>query len=243
MKKWIFTILAVLIVGFISYLYIGFNGNFFSKMIAKNIAEKHIEQLFENHTISEGDSYYNFKDGRYTFEFRVHNEANYWLYSVGVRGAFIPQKKRIYTYLQEESVDNALSASYQLKGEEFVNTLLKEENIASASVWYYITVPKNFYQEPKAWEPAIEEAFMPELSVSLKDEQQTPEQFLKAAQVIQKRLNDAQFTYLNVYVSITREYDNSIEQREGYADIFYETVYSIQFTPQSGTLTIDDISQ
>lgn len=242
MKKWILLLAASAILLFVNYFYIAFNGNFISKIFARNIADQHIQQMFEGDTITETNSYFNFKDGRYTFDYNVYKGNRNWSYRVSVRGAFIPQKERVLAYLNEQTVDEQLTATFKKAGETYVHELLKAENLNAESVEYFVSIPQGFYKTEQSWTPAISPALMPELFVALKDEGQTKEQFLSAAQAIQRQLNDREFTYLNVYISISRQYDNSIEQREGYADIFYETLYSVQFTPKASAITMKNIS-
>ena len=240
MKKWIFMSTAVMMVSVVLFFYVSFNGNIISKAYAKHIVKNYAEELFEGRQINIVESFFNFKDGDYTFKYEVYDEDVRWLYSTSVSGPFFPSKD-VYTILEDNTKDYIYTKQFEEEGRKYIMELLQNQGIATHDVHYFVQVPSNYFKEDIEWKPNIDRIVLPEIYIDLKDEQQSQEQFVEITQRIQQQFEEISLTYLETEISITREYDNRIEQKEGYADIYYETLYSIQFNPGSPKITLSDI--
>lgn len=238
MKKWILLILAGLLLSVVLFFYISFNGNFISKMVAKSKIEDYVAQTYEEENVQLIDSGFNFKDGRYYFDYDIYNETIRSTYTFSIGGPFIP-KGRIFSYLDYQSTDEYTNTEFQQAGQAFIEQQLKEQQLAFTWVNYYVSVPKSFYDKDAEWQPQIDKKLMPTISIELKDEQQTEAQFLEQAQHIRELLEEQNVTYAEVNISVMREYDNSDGAKEGYAETYYEGLYSTDFTPDTKQLTIN----
>lgn len=81
MEKRILMELAVIITGLVLFFYNTFNGNFISKIIAKNTVENHLEEHYsdkKHHVVHGG---YNFKDAAYNFDMTFYEGENAWTYT------------------------------------------------------------------------------------------------------------------------------------------------------------------
>lgn len=237
MKKIILLTLAVLLLAVILFFYISFNGNFISKMIAKSKVQQYVEEMYENQNKQLVDSYYNFKDGQYTFNYEIYNNTIRSNYSFSIGGPFFP-KGTIFSYLEYESMDEALTESFQKDGEKWLEEQLREQNIAFGGVGYAVDIPKGLYGEDEVWKPNVDKLITPRISVDLTDEQQTEEQFLQQAEQIRQILIEHDVTYANGYISLTRAFDNSDGSKVGYAETYYQVIYSTRFTPDTKNLTV-----
>lgn len=238
MKKWILLTLAALLLGVILFFYIAFNGNFISKMIAKYKVQQYVEEMYEGQNKQMIDSGYNFKDGRYYFIYDIYQEGIGASYNFSIGGPFLPQG-RIFSYLDYESTDEVMTTAFQQAGVKWLEEQFREKQLAFDRIDYSVSIPKGLYDEGTSWQPKVDQTLMPSIYIELKDEQQTEEQFLQQAEAIRQLLQEHHFTYVEVNISIMREYDNSDGSKEGYAETYYETLYSTEFTPETKTLEIN----
>ena len=72
MKKWILLAIAALLLAVILFFYVSFNGNFVTKMVAKGKVQDFVEETYKGHNMQFVDSGYNFKDGRYYFQYEIY---------------------------------------------------------------------------------------------------------------------------------------------------------------------------
>lgn len=229
MKKWILMISAALILAFVLFIYVSFNGNPISQKMAKNILDEYIGEVFEGSMIAIDHSGYNFKDASYYFLYTVQQGEQVAQYSSEVKGAWIPSKVS-YTNLMEEYTDRALMEAYHMQANRFINQALTDKHVPVHGVSYDILIAKGQYEAGEPWKPNMPKHTIPSLWIDLKDEQQTKEQFTETVKVIQQTLAEKDVSYTNVHVAMTRKFDNTDGKKEGYAPFYYETIYMTSFT-------------
>jgi len=237
MKKWVFLAIAALLLAVILFFYVSFNGNFVTKMVAKGKVQDFVEETYEGHNTQLVDSGYDFKDGRYYFQYEIYTNTIRSNYSFSIGGPLLLDG-RIYSYLHYESVDEEMTAAFQKAGVSWLEERLREKGIAFDLIDYSVDIPKGLYTEEVSWQPQVEKNLMPWISIELTDEEQTEDEFLQQAEQIRQLLNEQDVTYKEAHVSITREYDNTDGSKEGYAPIYYEGLYSTMFTPQTKKLVL-----
>lgn len=228
MKKWFLLIGAVLILVFVLYIYVSFNGNPISQKMAKTKLDEYTSEVFEGSTISIDHSGYNFKDGSYYFLYTVQQGEQIAQYSSEVRGAWKPSKVS-YTNLIEEYKDHQLMEAYHMQANRFINQALTENDVPVYGVSYDVLIAKGQYEAGEPWKPNMPKNTIPSIWIDLKDEQQTKEQFTETVKVIQQTLAEKNMSYTNVHVAMTRKFDNTDGKKEGYAPFYYETIYSTDF--------------
>lgn len=237
MKKWILLAVAALLLAVILFFYVSFNGNFVTKMIAKGKVQDFVEETYEGHNKQLVDSGYNFKDGRYYFQYEIYTNAIRSNYSFSIGGPVLVNDK-IYSYLEYESVDEEMTEAFQQAGVSWLEEQLREQGIAFDAIGYSVDIPKGLYTEDVSWQPQVEAKLNPWISFELSDDQQTEAAFLQQAEQIRQLLNEQGVTYKQANVSITREYDNTDGAKEGYAPIYYEGLYFTRFTPETKVLVV-----
>lgn len=231
MKKWLLIIAATVLVGFVLFMYISFNGNFISKMIAKNTVSNYLEDKYEENEYVLKDGGYDFKFGTYYFTYVLKGEQQSWNYSIEVGPSLLPTNIR-FEDLDYDSEDEAMSSRFSLAGEQYIKDVLLKDVVPISELGYYVDVPKNLFPADQEWTKTLEKPLMPSISLDVVDENQTKEQFLAQAKKIQQALNKDKVTYESVRVSLTREFDNTDNEKPGYAPIYYEGIYSIEFKPK-----------
>lgn len=238
MKKIILLTLAALLLGVILFFYISFNGNFISKMIAKSKVEAYVEENYKDQNKQLIDSGYNFKDGQYVFHYDLYNNSIRSSYTFSIGGPLLPSG-RIFSYLNPDSMDEELTKQFSHEGNRWLRKKLREQNMKFDNVDYYVEIPKGYLDDDATWKPEVDQILMPSISVDVTDEQQTEEQFIAQVEQIRQVLIDNKVTYDTSYVSMTRKFDNSDGSKEGYAETYYEVIYSTMFTPETKDITLN----
>lgn len=238
MKKWILLAIAALVLAVIGFFYISFNGNVLTKMVAKGKVQHFVAETFKGHPIQLVDSGFNFKDGSYYFRYDIYTNAIRSNYSFSMGGP-LWLDGRIHSYLDYESMDEAMTEAFQQAAVRWLEEQLREQNMAFDSIDYHVDIPKGLYPEEVSWQPQVEKMLNPLIVFELTDEEQTEEAFLQQAEQIRQLLNEQDVTYTEAHVSMTRAYDNSDGSKKGYAPTYYEGIYSTTFTPETLELRVD----
>lgn len=238
MKKWILLVAAALILGVILFFYVSFNGNFVTKMVAKAKVEDFVEETYKGHNKQLVDSGFSFKDGRYYFHYEIYTEATRANYSFSIGGPLFLDD-RIFSYLDLQDSDEEMMESFSKAGANWLMEQLDAKGIVYDDVGYSVEIPKGLFTGEVSWQPQVDQKLMPYVSFELKDENQSAEEFLQQAEEIRGILKEQDVTYNEARVSVTREFDNTDGSKEGYAPIYYETLYSTIFTPETGKLELN----
>lgn len=228
MKKWIYMISSLTIIGFVLIVYSSFNGNVVSRIMAKNVAQKFIEQEYPELNLQLVDKGYNFKFGTYDFEFDYKEGTNIWTMYITVGPSIWPSEVEELA-LKYDSKDESTSTKWSDEGTAYVEKLLNQE-IQWNELYYTIDVPRNFEDEHPEWQPTIDVPTEPFINIDVIYEGQTEQEFIEQAKNIQRLLQNSGLRVGMVIVTTTEEIDNLNGSKEGYAPIYYETRHHIRFT-------------
>ena len=230
MKKWLYIVPAALILVVVLFFYVSFNGNFISKIIAKNSAQDYLKIQYPEGNYTLQDGHYNFKNGTYAFDLMYYSEehAQNWAYTLEVGNGLFPTSVE-YVTLHADSTDTETTELWNKEGSDYVNKLLKGLPI-SVSASYTISVPIGFTKETPTWQPEVPVPIAPFLYIDTAYYNgETKEQFLQLTKEIQQRLNKESLNYSNVTIVMNEKFNNSDGKKVGYAPIYYETKYYVTF--------------
>lgn len=237
MKKWILLIGAALILCFVLFIYVSFSGNPISKKMAEKRLDEYIGDTFEGSVVSMDATGYNFKDASYYFLYTVQQGELVAQYSSEVRGAWFP-KEVWFTSLIDQYRDQELMSKYHTVGSLYVKEALEEKNVPVEEVLYDVLIVKGRYEADEPWTPNMPKDAMPTIWVDIIDQNQTKEQFTETVKTIQQTLEEHDVTYTNVRVEMTRTFDNTDGSKKGYAEYYYETIYSTNFASADEKFTV-----
>lgn len=236
MKKWLFIIPALIITGFVLFGYNEFNGNFISKQIAKSTLKKHLTETYTDTNVQIEKGGYNFKSGTYMFDVTFYEPPNNWTYSIEIGPKYSPISIETAT-LHYDSKDEGMSSLWSVQGSSYAKKLLAD--VFSGGVSYSIDVPKQFPQ--KEWTPTVDVPVAPSITIEFPlYKGESKEAFLKTVKEIQAALDADELRYDSVFIYMDEKVDNRDGKKKGYADIYYQRKYSLQFQANS-EITVNDI--
>ena len=235
MKKKLFILLAIIITGFVLFGFNEFNGNFISKQMAKSTVKSHLDETYADANYQIEKRGYNFKSATYMFDVTFYEPPNNWTYTFEVGPKYIPTTIQTTT-LHSDSKDEEKSNIWNTQGAQYVKNLLA--GIPVGGVCYFIDVPKQFSQAD--WSPTVDVPVAPSIMMEFPlYNGESKETFLNYAQAIQKALNADGIRYDSVFVYMDEKFDNRDGKKEGYAEIYYQRKYSLQFQANS-KITLQD---
>lgn len=236
MKKGISIFLAIVITGSVLFGYNEFNGNFISKQIAKSTLKDYLSEHYPDSNFQFDKGFYNFKFGAYTFDVTFYEPPNNWTYTFEVGPKYVPNSIQTKT-LHYDSRDEAKSDNWSNQGSHYVKELLAAFPIGETH--YSIDVPHSFSQTE--WTPDVNVIVAPSISIEFPlYKGETQEEFLNTVKEIQAALDGGEIRYDTVFLYMDEKVDNRDGKKEGYASIYYQRKYSLQFQPNS-PITLDHI--
>lgn len=236
MKKWLSILLALVITGSVLFGYSEFNGNFISKQIAKSTLKAYLTEHYPNTSFRVEKGSFNFKFNTYDFDVTFNEEPNYWNYTFEVGPKYVPNT--IETKMMHyDSRDEAKSNNWSDQGSQYVKKLLAALPIGDT--FYSIDIPNQFPQTE--WTPDVNVIVAPSISIEFPlYKGETKEEFLKIVQEIQAVLDADEIKYDTVFIYMDESIDNRDGKKEGYAPIYYQRKYNVQFKANS-PISLDDI--
>lgn len=230
MKRWLWIGVAVCLLIVVVFYYVSFNGNVLTKMIAQKKVETYMEQMYGESTAHFVKSGFDFKDGRYYFDYDIADEAVRAHYTFSIGGAFWLHD-RIYTRLHDEDRDRARTDDFQRTGAAWLTAQLAAHHVTASVVEYNVQIPRGFYAQSVPWQPTVAPRIHPFIYIELNDEQQTEVQFLQQVETIQAILQQAHMTYDEAEVKVYRAVNDN-------GNTYYDAVYTTVFQPDTKTVTI-----
>ncbi|MGN7477067.1 hypothetical protein ACTHOQ_04355 [Solibacillus silvestris] len=236
MKKWLSIFLAFVITSSVLFGYNEFNGNFISKQIAKSTLKDYLSEHYPDADFQFDKGFYNFKFNAYTFDVTFYESPNNWTYTFEVGPKYLPNTIQTKT-MHYDSRDETKSNDWSDQGSQYVKELLTAFPIGN--IYYSIDVPNQFPQTE--WAPAVNVIVAPSISIEFPlYKGETEEEFLNTVQEIQAALDRDEIRYDTVSVYMDEKMDNRDGKKEGYASIYYQRKYSLQFQGNS-PITLDNI--
>lgn len=236
MKKWLSIFLAFVITGSVLFGYNEFNGNFISKQMAKSTLKEHLSEQYPDTDFQFEKGFYNFKFGAYTFDVTFYEPPNNRTYTFEVGPKYLPNTIQTKT-MHYDSRDETKSNDWSEQGSQYVKDLMAAFPIGGTH--YSIDVPNQFSQTE--WTPDVNVIVAPSISIEFPlYKGESKEEFLNVVQEIQAVLDEDNIRYDTVFVYMDEKMDNRDGKKEGYAPIYYQRKYSLQFQENS-PITLDNI--
>ena len=236
MKKWLSILLALVITGSVLFGYSEFNGNFISKQIAKSTIKAYLTEHYPNTNFRVEKGSFNFKFNTYDFDVTFNEEPNYWNYTFEVGPKYVPTTIEA-KMMHYDSRDETKSNDWSDQGSQYVKNLL--ETFPVGNIFYSIDVPNQFSQTK--WTPTVNVIVPPSITMEFPlYKGETKEEFIKIVQEIQSVLDADDIKYDTVFIYMDEKIDNRDGKKEGYASIYYERKYNVEFQANV-PVTIDDI--
>lgn len=202
-KKVIYSVIMILIVGLILFVYNAFNGNPMTKYLSKKTLEQYLTVTYSNKTFRLTDSSYNFKDHEYYFRAveigATSNKGNLRKYDFWVGGLIHPKvyEDGLYQANLDQPLMNRLGKEAGAEVKQLLSSHLKNVNGVDA----YVEVTKGKLPEDVKWNKNLKLNQPVGINVYLNSAGQTKQQFLQEAKHIQSVLNENGYTYSGVNIN------------------------------------------
>lgn len=196
-KKLFYSVLLIILIGFVLFLYNGYNGNPASKLISKKVLENYLEETYPEQVFHVNEGFYDFKFSQYRFTVKeigsVDEEGNVKEYDFYVKGFFRPSVNwdGIYYENLDEQMGKRLSEQAQ---KEIVPLVSKEvDHIRLFDI--HIEVLKGKFEDEVVWSKELPLDKPMEVFVQLDSTKQTKEDFYKSAKKIKEILDKENYDY------------------------------------------------
>ncbi|RFB15008.1 hypothetical protein DZB84_13945 [Bacillus sp. HNG] len=203
-RKVMYSILLGLLVLFVLFIYNAFNGNPVSKLYSNKVLENYLEETYPDREFRIEKGFYNFKFSSYDFNVieigaTAPNENGPKTYEFTVIGFLKPYVNldSIYTENLDEPVMEKLSAEAQTE----ITELLKQSVPTVKGMGVSLEVQKGDYDLNTTWSKDMKLEKPIIMHIVLDSTQSTKEDVLTDSQVIQKVLNDNNYTYAGVTIN------------------------------------------
>ncbi|MFD1397283.1 hypothetical protein ACFQ49_06370 [Kroppenstedtia eburnea] len=232
MKKKVYTVLLVLLVGLVLFLYNAFNGNPVSQLVSKTALENYLAATYPEKELRVDDGFYDFKFGG-TYEFdvtEIGSDSN--KYEFIVSGFFKPEVT--WDGIRDDRLDEKLMDRLSKEAAREITSLLKSEVKNVKSVEVYLEVLKGQLDPDVPWDKTLRLEEGPlEIDVVLDSAQDRKKDFLQHTKKIQSLLNQEGYDYQ--WVTII--WSDFTEERESGVGKF-----STAFGPKT-RITLKDIEK
>ncbi|MEH7237142.1 DUF3139 domain-containing protein [Bacillus sp. JJ1562] len=201
-RKVIYSIILGVLILFVLFIYNEFNGNPASKFYATKVLENYLEETYPEREFRIEEGFYNFKFKTYDFNVieigGVSAENGPNKHEFNVRGFLKPNVilDSIYTENLDEPLMEKLSAEAQTE----ITALLKQSVQTVKGMVVALEVQKGHYDSNTTWNKDMELEKPFGMHIVLDSTKSTKEDVLTESQVIQKVLNENNYSY--EYVTI-----------------------------------------
>ena len=189
---------------FVLYIYNAFNGNPVSKFYSSKVLEQYLEENYSDRDFRIEEGFYNFKFSTYDFNVieignASPNENEPRHYGFTVRGFLKPYVNLDAIYI--ENLDEPLMGKLSREAESEITNLLKQSVPTVKGIGVSIEVLKGKYDSNTIWNKDLELERPMSLHIVLDSTNSTKEDVFKEAEVIQKVLNENNYTYESVTIN------------------------------------------
>ncbi|MDR4889510.1 hypothetical protein RGU12_18620 [Fredinandcohnia sp. QZ13] len=203
-RKVMYSILLGLLVLFILFIYNEFNGNPVSKLYSTNTLKHYLEETYPDREFRIEEGFYNFKFKTYDFNVieiggTVPNENGPKTYEFNVRGFLKPHV--IIDSIYTENLDEPLMEKLSAEAQREITELLKKSVPTVKGMGVSLEVQKGDYDLNTTWSKDMKLEKPISIHIVLDSTQSTKEDVLTDSQVIQKVLNDNNYTYAGVTIN------------------------------------------
>lgn len=196
-RKVIFSILLIILIGFVLFVYNAFNGNPFSKYIAKKEVTSYLAEHYPDKDFNVPDGFYNFKFSEYTFDVIEIGKGD--TYEFNVRGFVLPTV--VYDGIYYSNLDEPLMEKLGKEAATEMADLLADKLDVIANIDVQIEVLQGTYDKETTWNKdlVIEKPLY--IHITLDSTRASREDVLAAADIIQATLNKADYDYDSVTIN------------------------------------------
>ena len=197
LRKILLIAALILLIGFVFFVYNGFNGNPFSKFLAEKELETYLKETYPDQEFTVSDGFYNFKNSGY--EFKVTDIGDTGprgvaeTYNFTVVGFIFP--KVSYDEIYIENLDGRLARLLNQQFVEEVTPLITERVDSLLLVEAYIEVLKGTYPDDTKWSKELIFEEPMDIFIQLDSSNQTASDFLADSIEIKKILDEQGYHY------------------------------------------------
>lgn len=152
MKKFIYSIIVILLLGIIFWLYSGFNGNPVSKIRAEKDMKNYLETTYKGRDFKIGKVYYSMSFGVYTTKVTGQKDSSI-SFTLSWRGGRI----RYDEYISKYAMDNELSKIISSQITEETAPIIKSQIPDVTDVTSEIEIKKDVYTSDKSFSKDMRE--------------------------------------------------------------------------------------
>lgn len=224
-KKIIYSVIAILLVGFVLFSYVQLNGNPIDQHKAQESLEEFLNQTYPDmdYEIKRAKGY-GWTDGTFNFNVVEKNPTVETTYMFHV-SAIEPYE--VYSdAIHESKIDKEASGKLNAEAEQYIQSLLQKKAPEIEGVSTDVAVYNN---ESEKWSPQLKTPKPMLIMLEIEKGDLTKEQILQQSQEIQKQLNSESINYYLTEV--------------GYRSVINgeETYEYVSFEPEQ-ELTIKDVN-
>ncbi|MFA9559526.1 hypothetical protein ACERII_19635 [Evansella sp. AB-rgal1] len=195
-KKWIYSILIVVLSTIVLVLYTGFNGNPISKFIAEKSLSNHLEETYPDREFRIKEGFHNFKISGY--EFNVVEIGSGIEFDFTMNGDFIPRLG--LDGVRQSQLDRRLMERLSDEAEEEMTTLLADEINTLKRIDVNVEVLKGQLPNDVVWDKDLPFDNQLTIYILLDLSDLKKEEFFHIAQNVQEKLNKEGYDYERVII-------------------------------------------
>ncbi|MEK5441267.1 MULTISPECIES: YfjL-like protein [unclassified Fredinandcohnia] len=203
-RKVIYGVIIGVLVVFVLFIYNAFNGNPVSKFYSTKVLEHYLEETYPERDFRMEEVFYNFKFS--TYDFKVIEIGNASpngnepkTYEFTVRGFLKPYVNLDTIYI--ENLDEPLMEKLSGEAQSEITDLLMQSVPAVKGIGVSLEVLKGKYNSNTNWNKDMELERPISLHIVLDSTNSTVEDVFNEAEVIQKMLNENEYTYESVTIN------------------------------------------
>lgn len=238
-KKIIYSCLLLILVGFVIYIYIAFNGNPISKYYAQKTLINYLSEEYPEREFRVDETFYNFKFSEYVFtviEIGSSNSSNKPNeYSLSVAGFFKPQITNDDIY--NSNLDEELMERIGREAEQDIFHVLQSKIPSVKEISIILFIEKGEVPEETKWSKEIKWNKPFTIHMHVDATKSTDKEFFTIVKEIQTIFTNEGYQY--EYVSVNGNYFGE-ENLEYSKDGLGPLRYAASFTPDQ-TIQLKDI--
>lgn len=222
-KRVIYSVLLVVLIGFVFFIYNSFNGNPLSKYLAQRELNTYLKETYPDQAFHISDGFYNFKFGEYSFDARqIGTDEAGTEYEFTLRGFLKPTV--FWDGIYYSNLDEPLMEKLQNEAANEITELLADKLDVIANVSVQIEVLQGTYDQDVRWSKDLKIEKPLRLHMFLDSTNATREDVLIAAEIIQATLNEANYDYDHVTIN-----GNIMDKKVTEKDDFGYVKYVVSF--------------
>ncbi|MCC3355839.1 hypothetical protein [Bacillus sp. REN16] len=203
-RKVIFSVILGLLVLFVLFVYNAFNGNPVSKLYSTKVLETYLEDTYPDRDFRLEEGFYNFKFSTYDFQVieigaTSPSENGPKKYEFTVRGFLKPYVQLDSIYI--ENLDEPLMEKLSSEARTEIVDLLKQSVPTLKGIEVALEVQKGDYDSNTTWSKDMKLGKPISIFIVLNSTKSKKEDVLTESQVIQKVLNENNYTYEDVTIN------------------------------------------